>query len=57
MRVLIPLIGVSVFAAALLGSLMVVFAGAAHHIYWRPMFFGSCLITLSTVTGLKYRQK
>jgi len=56
-RVLIPLIGASLFAAALVGSLMAEAAGAAHHVYWRQILFGSCLLTLSAVTGLKYRQK
>jgi len=56
-RVLIPLVWVSVFAAATLGNLMVIAAGASHHFYWREMLFGSCLVMLTGVTGIKGRQK
>ena len=56
-RVLIPLVWVSVFAAATLGNLMTIAVGASHHYYWREMLFGSCLVTLTTVTGLKGRRQ
>lgn len=54
---LIPLVWVSVFAAATLGNLMTIAVGASHHYYWREMLFGSCLVTLTTVTGLKGRRQ
>ena len=56
---LIPLVWVSVFAAGMLGDLCytVFFAGASHHFYWRETLFGSCLVTLATVTGIKGRRQ
>ena len=60
-RVLLPLVWVSSFAAALLlGAVYdLVVAGSAsqHHFYWRELFFGSVLVTLGAVTGLKIRDQ
>jgi hypothetical protein len=56
-RVLVPLIGAATFAATLLGALAYRLAVAGpHHSYWREQVFGTVLITLGTVTGLKHRQ-
>jgi hypothetical protein len=55
-RVLVPLVGVSTFAAASFGNLLTMAFGLSHHFFWREMVFGSCLITLTAVTGLKGRQ-
>lgn len=56
-RVLVPLIGTATFAATLLGVLAyrLAFAGP-HHSYWREQVFGTVLITLGAVTGLKHRR-
>jgi hypothetical protein len=54
-RVLIPLVGASLFALGTLGSLMAVGIGASHHVFWRELIFGTCLLTLGTVTGIKGR--
>lgn len=59
-RILVPLIGLATFAAAMLSGLLygLAFAGssAAHHYYWRELLFGSVLVTLGAVTGIKFRQ-
>lgn len=58
-RILFPLIGVATFASTMLGALFynLAFAGPAHHYYWRELLFGSVVITLGTVTGLKFRHQ
>lgn len=58
-RILVPLIGAVTFGAALLGAVIyhLAFAGATHHYYWRPLLFGSALVTLAAVTGIKYRHQ
>lgn len=56
-RVLIPLVWLLSFSGALFGSLTVFAIGAAHHVYWRQIIFGSCVVMLGTVTGIKARQR
>ena len=56
-RVLIPLVWTSLFAVVSLSCLIAIMAGVVHHFYWRELVFGTCLVTLSTVTGIKTRQK
>ena len=60
-RILVPLIGLPTFVAAMLGGLLYDLASAgssaAHHYYWREMLFGSVLVTLGTVTGIKFRHQ
>ena len=57
LRVLIPLVWASLFATVTLGSLFAVLIGLVPYVYWRGMIFGTCLLTLVAVTGLKGRQK
>ena len=60
LRVLIPLVWVATVAAAALGAgIYYAFAAgqaAQHHYYWREMVFGTTLITLASVTGIKGRR-
>jgi hypothetical protein len=59
-RVLLPLVWASSFAAALLGGLVysAAVAGSVSHPFpWRELFFGSVLVTLAAVTGIKTRHQ
>jgi hypothetical protein len=57
LRVLIPLVGIATYTAVSLGALLAILVGAASHYYWRDLVFGSCLVTLASVTGIKTRQR
>lgn len=58
-RVLLPLVWASSFAAALLVSLLysLAFVASPHRLPWRELFFGSVLFTLAAVTGIKTRHQ
>lgn len=56
-RVLIPLVGAAFFTFVSLTSLVAMMTGTLHHYYWRPLVFGTCLVTLGSVTGIKTRRK
>lgn len=60
-RVLLPLVWASSFTAAVLGGLLysLAVAGSAqpHRFPWRELFFGSVLVTLAAVTGIKTRRQ
>jgi hypothetical protein len=57
-RVLIPLVWVCVFAAASFGELIAMMAGlGGDHFAWRVVFFGTSLMTLAFVTGIKGRRR
>ena len=57
MRVLIPLIWLCAFVSALAGNMVTATIDGSHHIYWRQMIFGSCLVMLASVTGIKTRRR
>jgi hypothetical protein len=61
LRILVPLIGLVSLAAAAMGGLAydLAFAGSssAHHFHWRELLFGSVLVTLGSVTGIKVRHQ
>lgn len=61
MRVLFPIVWASSFAAALLVgllySLAVAGSSSPHRFPWRELFFGSVLVTLAAVTGIKTRHQ
>ena len=56
-RVLMPLVWASVFAFMSLTGLIAVMTGITPYIPWRSVVFGTALVTLGVVTGLKWRQK
>jgi len=56
-RVLIPLVWVSVFAVVSFTGLIAVMTGITPYIPWRSVIFGTGIVTLGAVTGLKSRQK
>jgi hypothetical protein len=56
-RVLIPLVWATIFALVTLGSLIAVMIGVMLYIPWRQVIFGTVLVTLGTVTGIKGRKR
>jgi hypothetical protein len=56
-RVLIPLVWAGFFSFASLCGLIAMATGVTPYFPWRQLVFGTCLITLSVVTGLKTRKK
>ena len=57
MRVLVPLVWASIFAFMSFTGLIAVMTGITPYIPWRSVVFGTAVVTLSVVTGLKWRQK
>ena len=56
-RVLVPLVWASIFAFMSFTGLIAVMTGITPYIPWRSVVFGTALVTLGVVTGLKWRQK
>jgi hypothetical protein len=58
-RVLLPLVGSATFAAAVLCALAYSLCAdgspAVLHAHWRELLYGSVLVTLGAVTGIKVR--
>ena len=57
LRVLLPLVWVGTYAVVSLGALIAMLTGVAPHYDWRMLVFGSCCVTLGTVTGIKTRHR
>ena len=57
LRILLPLVAVTMYAAVSFGALVAILLGAASHYHWRELVFGTVLMTLGTVTGIKTRQR
>ena len=57
LRVLIPLVWASLFAVVSLTGLIALATGLTPYIYWRGVIFGTCVVTMGAVTGIKTRRR